>query len=78
MKLPPLLIKLSIFVIEKRLPDSVSRRVDESLREKRQHRNNLFAHEGRLFPLKIAKKTIFCPKTYVEFIESLSLKSLDP
>jgi hypothetical protein len=24
------------------------------------------------------KQTIFCPKTFVEFIESLSLKSLDP
>ncbi len=39
-----------------RLGDSPTRRVGESLREKRQHRNRLFAHEGRLFPSEICEK----------------------
>jgi hypothetical protein len=51
MKLSPLNFHLSIIVIEKR--------VGESLREKRQHRNRLFAHEGHLFPSEIRKKRRF-------------------
>jgi hypothetical protein len=36
--------------------DSPIRRVGESLREKRQHRNSLFAHAGCRFPSEICKK----------------------
>jgi hypothetical protein len=39
-----------------RLGDSPTQRVGESLREKRQHRNRLFAHEGCLFPSEICEK----------------------
>ncbi len=83
MKLSPLNFHLSIFIIEinsptRRVDDSPTRRVGESLREKRQHQNRLFAHEGR-HPLRnLRKKTIFCPKMSVEFMESLSLLNLDP
>jgi hypothetical protein len=37
--------------MEKRLPDSASRGV-----EKRQYRNRLFTHEGRLLPSEIREK----------------------
>jgi hypothetical protein len=46
----PLHFHLSIFVMGKQLPDSV--------REKRRHLNNLFAHEGRLFPSEICVKRV--------------------
>jgi hypothetical protein len=72
MILSPLHFHLSIFVIEKPLPDSASRRVGnsptrrvadsltwrvrETLREKRQHQKRLFAQEGRLFHSEIRKE----------------------
>ncbi len=55
--------------------DSLTRWVGESLREKRQHQGGRRSSS----PLRNSrKKTIFCLKTSVEFIESLSLKSLGP
>jgi hypothetical protein len=59
MKLSPLNFHLSIIVIEKQLGESVTPRLGESPREKRQHRNNLFAREGRLFPSEIREKRRF-------------------
>jgi hypothetical protein len=38
------------------LGDSPTRRVGETLREKRQHQNHIFAHKGRLFPCEIRGK----------------------
>jgi hypothetical protein len=55
MKVSPLNFHLSIFII----PDSPTRRFGESLREKRQHGNRLFVHEGRLFSSVIGKKRQF-------------------
>ncbi len=59
MKLSPLHFQLSIIIIEKRLPDLASQGVAE---RKRQHRNRLFAHSGRLFPSEIREKDDFLPK----------------
>jgi hypothetical protein len=45
--------------VSQRVGDSLTWQVGESgksLRQKRQHRNRLFAHEGRLFPFKIREK----------------------
>jgi hypothetical protein len=52
-KLSPFHFHLPIFVKQN---DSLTRRVGESLKEKRQHRNRLFPHEGHLSPPKFAKK----------------------
>jgi hypothetical protein len=54
MKLSPLNFHLSVFVLSKN--DSPTWQAGESMREKRQHQNRLFAQEGRLFPSEIRKK----------------------
>jgi hypothetical protein len=48
--------------LTRRLPDLATPRLGESLREKKQHRNRLFAHEGCLSPSEISKKRFFAQK----------------
>ncbi len=57
------------------LPDSVSRGVAE---RKKTASKSSFRTRRSSSPLRNSRKKIFCLKTSVEFIESLSLKSLDP
>ncbi len=74
MKLSPLNFHLSIIIIEKRLGESVTVWLGESASrwEKKDSIEIVFSHMKVVFSSpKFAKKTIFCPKTSVEFIKIL-------